>query len=80
MTSLIAPDEHLHQVPDVLGDDIASFLPPDGTRRRTIAVVGSGYSAATTLGNLLDLAASRGHTYHARARNPIASLIAPLMI
>jgi lysine/ornithine N-monooxygenase len=63
MTSLIAPDEHLHQVPDVLGDDLASFLPPDGTRRRTIAVVGSGYSAATTLGNLLDLAASRGHTY-----------------
>ena len=63
MTYLIAHDDHLHQVPDVLGDDVASFLPPDGTRRRTIAVVGGGYSAATTLGNLLELAASRGHTY-----------------
>ena len=53
------------RLPDVLGADMASFLPPPGTAPGaappsvTVVLVGGGYSAATTLRSLLELGASR---------------------
>jgi len=58
-----ARDHFFDGIPDVLHADVASFLPRAGSRHRTVAIVGGGYSAATTIHNLLDLAASRSHTF-----------------
>ena len=56
-------DAFFDRLPDVCGLDCAAFLPRFGGRSVRIAVVGGGYSAATTLRALLELAASRGNLY-----------------
>jgi len=56
-------DVFLAGIPDCLDADRASFLPRGGARSRRIALVGDGLSAATTLHALMDLAASRHHTF-----------------
>ena len=50
-------------IPDVLDRDLSSFLPHAGARNLSVAVVGGGYSAATTINALVDLAASRANTF-----------------
>ena len=50
-------------LPDVLDRHVGSFLPRAGGRAVSIALVGGGYSAATVLRDLLELAASRGNLY-----------------
>jgi hypothetical protein len=50
-------------LPDVLGRHATSFVPRAGTRKLSLALVGSGYSAATVLRDVLELAASRGNLY-----------------
>eukprot|EP00966_Prymnesium_polylepis_P081347 1884540-Prymnesium_polylepis.1 len=54
-------DVYLDGLPDVLGADEASFLPlaAGGCKEVRVALVGGGYSAATTLRGLLNLAAAR---------------------
>ena len=50
-------------LPDVKELDAASFLPRPGSRAVSLAVVGSGYGAATTLSSIIELAASRENLY-----------------
>ena len=59
----IPRDAFFDGLPDVLGLDEPSFLPRPGSRTVTIAIVGGGYSAATTIRSVLELAASRHHLY-----------------
>ena len=62
--ALSAPqDLFFNGLPDVLGGDLASFVPRHGTRTVAIALVGGGYGAATVLRDIIELAASRGNLY-----------------
>ena len=54
------PAAWLDALPDVRGADAALFAPPEGGSR-SVVLVGCGYSAATTLLALLELAAAHPH-------------------
>ena len=74
----LAPREfYFDGLPDVLGEDSASFLPRAPSRHVTLAVVGGGYGAAVTVRAILELAASRGNLYqfhvHWLLRSPRAA-------